>query len=255
MDNTSLFSKLKIKPIPKTKDESSISLKLKPEIVKEFDPVELKTSIIDKREELTVNRDEILKKIKNVFEADTKSIDVPESIVSTKEESSELLDIGDEEDVIKIKKIKPKQRKIKLVISSEKDDELPKITIKKEKTLKTKPDDIISGPTSLLQYEEIKERLPKEEEKIIIKAPSYYLDNRQIFINFINSLFLPYKEELLKMLESYSCDSSDKDFSLLVHQKLVRDYLNLYHSLSWFIVVSWFRIWKNMFIYCYCRRF
>ena len=71
---------------------------------------------------------------------------------------------------------------------------------------------------------------------MLIKASNYYLYNREIFISFINSLFEPYKQQLLKeeqdMLSgkaSISCATNDSsNFSLLIHQKIVRDYINIY---------------------------
>ena len=90
-------------------------------------------------------------------------------------------------------------------------------------------DDIV-GDTKL------KNRLPKLQPNILVQAPDYYLYNREIFINAINKLFLPYKEELLQEEKdiadgkiTVSCDESlKKDFSLLTHQKIVRDYINLF---------------------------
>ena len=82
-----------------------------------------------------------------------------------------------------------------------------------------------------------KERLPTQPEKIIIKADSYYLDNRENFIQFINSIFYPYKQQLMQeekdLLDgkiNISCDTYSKksDFSLLTHQKIVRDYINIF---------------------------
>ena len=57
------------------------------------------------------------------------------------------------------------------------------------------------------------------------------MNNREKFINFINSLFEPYHKEMLENTENISCDvigKSSSKFSLLTHQKIVRDYLNLY---------------------------
>ena len=79
-------------------------------------------------------------------------------------------------------------------------------------------------------------RIPKLEPNVLIKAPNYYLYNREIFISFINSLFEPYKQQLLKEekeLEagktSISCANNvSNNFSLLIHQKIVRDYINIY---------------------------
>jgi hypothetical protein len=79
-------------------------------------------------------------------------------------------------------------------------------------------------------------RIPKIQPNVLIKASNYYLYNREIFISFINSLFEPYKQQLLKeeqdMLSgkaSISCANNDSsNFSLLIHQKIVRDYINIY---------------------------
>jgi hypothetical protein len=91
------------------------------------------------------------------------------------------------------------------------------------------PENVVEiGTTSLA------ERLAKKEPPVIIKVSSYYMNNREIFINFINSLFEPYKRELAANTKNISCDTIGKDvddgsgFSLLTHQKIVRDYMNLF---------------------------
>ena len=64
-----------------------------------------------------------------------------------------------------------------------------------------------------------------------MKVSSYYMNNREIFINFINGLFEPYKEDLLDESKGISCADIGKDtgeIGLLTHQKIVRDYMNLY---------------------------
>jgi hypothetical protein len=64
-----------------------------------------------------------------------------------------------------------------------------------------------------------------------MKISSYYMNNREIFVNFINSLFEPYKEDLMDETKGISCEDIGKDtgqVSLLTHQKIVRDYINLY---------------------------
>lgn len=74
-----------------------------------------------------------------------------------------------------------------------------------------------------------------ESDQLVHKVSSYYLNNREIFVNFINSIFERYTQELSKedSTNAISCDnigtgSGTGVFSLLTHQKLVRDYLNLY---------------------------
>jgi hypothetical protein len=106
---------------------------------------------------------------------------------------------------------------------------------KKKKRLTEKPEKgvAILGPETLVQIgdTDLTKRLPKKLPPVIIKVSSYYMNNREIFINFINSLFEPYRQEIQENKESISCDTigqTSSDFSLLTHQKIVRDYLNLY---------------------------
>ena len=64
-----------------------------------------------------------------------------------------------------------------------------------------------------------------------VRVSSYYMNNREIFVNFINNLFNTYKEELLDDSKGITCEDIGKDtgdISLLTHQKIVRDYINLY---------------------------
>ena len=71
--------------------------------------------------------------------------------------------------------------------------------------------------------------MAEKVEPIRIKASKYYMNNREKFINFINSKFSHFKQELKDNAENISCDNqSTGEFSLLIHQQLVRDYLNLY---------------------------
>ena len=74
----------------------------------------------------------------------------------------------------------------------------------------------------------VRDRLPRARPPGVIVS-NYYMNNREKFINFINQLFMRYHEEISSQKEQLSCDPSSKsDFSLLTHQKIVRDYLNIY---------------------------
>ena len=94
----------------------------------------------------------------------------------------------------------------------------------------------ILGPENVVEIgtTSLSERLAKKEPPVVIKVSSYYMNNREIFINFINSLFEPYKKELAANTKNISCDTIGRDvddgsgFSLLTHQKIVRDYMNLF---------------------------
>ena len=117
----------------------------------------------------------------------------------------------------------------------EKDIEVIPVIPPKEKRRKTeKPEKGVAvlGPEVVVEMgdTDLTKRLPKRSPPINIKVSSYIMNNREIFVNFINSLFEPYKRELEENKENISCDTIGKksDFSLLTHQKIVRDYMNLY---------------------------
>ena len=75
---------------------------------------------------------------------------------------------------------------------------------------------------------EINRRLPKQE-KLVVKTSQYYMNNRKMYVHKIRELFKPYEKELEEMGEIASCAKDPSvDFSLLTHQKIVRDYLNLF---------------------------
>ena len=118
----------------------------------------------------------------------------------------------------------------------EKEKNTVKITVPKKKvriTEKAEKGVAILGPETLVEIgdTDLRKRMPKRLPLVKIKVSSYYMNNREIFINFINSLFEPYRQELAKNKESISCETIGKtssDFSLLTHQEIVRDYMNLY---------------------------
>jgi len=130
------------------------------------------------------------------------------------------------------------------IIEEEIAEKTKPINVKNEKTGKktAKPRKIkvvgeaidISKPldltTALIHNQKVSERLPKEREHIIIKAPTYYMNNRKIYVQKLTNLLNPYLKELTANEESVSCESRSQNdnFDLLTHQKIVRDYLNLY---------------------------
>jgi hypothetical protein len=150
----------------------------------------------------------------------------------------------DEEFIMKPKKkvafeeeAKPEESPEEFIMKPKKKEEevIPIVAPKKKKRLTEKPEKGIAilGPETLVNIgdTDLTKRLPKKSPPVIIKVSSYYMNNREIFINFINSLFEPYRQEIQENKESISCDTigqTSSDFSLLTHQKIVRDYINLY---------------------------
>ena len=103
---------------------------------------------------------------------------------------------------------------------------------KQRVTKKVKKDVIPLGTDAMIQIGDtpLQKRLPPLQV-FDVNVSSYYMNNREIFVNFINGLFEPYKEDLLDETKGISCEDIGKDtgeVSLLTHQKIVKDYMNLY---------------------------
>ena len=59
---------------------------------------------------------------------------------------------------------------------------------------------------------------------------SYYMNNRKMFVQFIDKMFEEYRLKLLENSDPITCDTIGKNskMDLMTHQKLIRDYMNLY---------------------------
>jgi len=84
--------------------------------------------------------------------------------------------------------------------------------------------------TSIIRTQKVADRLPQQRERIVIPTSNFYMNNRKLFIQKIGEMFKNYRQEILSDKEEITCDSftSIKSFDLLTHQKIARDYLNLY---------------------------
>jgi len=164
-------------------------------------------------------------------------------------EKEEAPQIEEEETIIirpKVKKLKKKPI-LKLVEDQdEEEQEAPVIEVedlaaeaedvkgpKKRRTSKPKKGIVVLSPEEWVEIDgqSIIERLPPKQANVIYKVSSYYMNNREIFVSFINSLFEGYRDEVINDDELVTCDTignSSEDVRLLTHQKIVRDYLNLY---------------------------
>tara|TARA_B100000902_G_C27322663_1_gene925837 strand:- start:11752 stop:15144 length:3393 start_codon:yes stop_codon:yes gene_type:complete len=234
-----LISRLKVKPVPKSIKTVEVLLN-KPD-VKEQEDVFIKTNVIDKTKLGQIDREAFLEKIQqNVatrIQSDIRKspeIDLEkqqETFKPSKRESSTVLIL----DITKIgKKLTIQQDNIDVTI-----DTTPDKSVYRQDRKTVRPADReIEGPVSLLEMKDAKillDRIPKQSDdsRTIIKSSNYYLNNRELFINFINSLFEPYKQQLIQedsMIDNpnKSCDKKIGNFKPLTHQKIVRDYINLY---------------------------
>lgn len=221
----SVIEKLKIKPIPKKLQHVSVRLMESNDNASLDDLQEVNIDSLLER-----NRDFIIHdrtKEKQDFDADDfmKRINEMKTVrqnipkMSRKDENVEEKDVDLEEQVPEVEK---KRRKRKVLDVS-------------------KP-----AQTEIASYEigdELKARLPAAKDIVLIKKPSYYMNNREIFSSFINSLFSEYRKEVVNSGTKVECSKETKQvvtrgkdgtvlsqnqFSLLTHQKIILDYLNIY---------------------------
>jgi hypothetical protein len=210
--STSLLEKLKVKPVPKKIEQIKVKI-VEPA---QQEKVEIQTILLDKTKDKLINRSDFIQKLKMPV-----SSKIPEKIAPVPITPVPITPTA-------IKKVKKLPKKLKLVVEKGM-DELPEP--EDRRTIKPKMDVIADDidMEKIIGDSTIIARLPPKENKVLLKANAYYMNNREIFINYINALFRPYKEEIDKMESTISCDRpDDAKFVLLTHQKIVRDYLNLY---------------------------
>lgn len=206
-------------------EEKTVEEKKSPLIVDETDKGYDRAALLKKLGESKKLKVSI-KPILNVSEEKKNSEPIPlphSSVKATKVGDNRQLIIEGDDDDEEEYVLKPKTDVVKIKAPKKK----TRITEKVEKGV------AILGPETLIEIgdTDLRKRMPKRLPLVKLKVSSYYMNNREIFINFINSLFEPYRKELAKNKESISCENIGKtssDFSLLTHQEIVRDYMNLY---------------------------
>ena len=209
-----LLAKLRIKKQPKRQDE--VAIVLKPP--QRYEEIVLKAQVIDKRKDKKINRELFMATIANKTIVVKK--DIPEREISKKsQEDTQALP----KEVVAIKKPKKLKKKLKLVDN---------IKTKRKARKRKSPIGVVREVAENLVVVgsvPISQRIANKEANVLIKASSYYMNNRAIFVNFINSLFSPYKKELDEASKSATCNyDTASGFTLMGHQKIVRDYINLY---------------------------
>jgi len=191
--------------------------------IRSNEPKELKEKIIEPVTAVKTGKKLVIKPI-----IITKPVEMAETIIDT----TEVMPLS--EPIEKVKKmeeeIEEKNELKEAIEIIEPINEKPKRGKKPKKQKETEVLPDLDITSAMIRNQKVLDRLPKEKEKIIIKAPTYYMNNRKIFIQKLTKLFEPYQKELLESQDSVSCDSRSQndEFTLLAHQKLVRDYLNLY---------------------------
>ncbi len=206
MDNE-IVKNLQIKPIPEKQQGFKILLS---DLIEDKRKELFDTTIIfnDLRNRLTVLNESIDQE-KDKEDNDDKLVKEEEK-EQRKEKQKDEKDKKNKEDDLEIRK-QARKSKPKLVVAQ---TSIPAVN---------KVMDIEIGD------EIIKDRLPKEGPSVILKKSAYFINNREVFVKFIDNLFQPYRDEILNNNEEVSCKNrKGSEFKLLTHQKIIRDYVNIY---------------------------
>ena len=249
-----------VKPMPKK--QAIINVKMGDMKKKEeAEKIQKKhVEIVDKRNEMNINIDMVLDRMnkKNIFdvralEPPTKSVVMGDEvrIIRKPEKQMQKLVIGEEvegepekEEEPEVEEEEPEVEEQEKEEEPEKEEpeeeEKPEKGEKKERKKRALKAPKVKRTIDAVMTDEVKnfkmgthtieERLPKPE-KIIVKTSSYYMNNRRIFIQKLREMFKDYTKELdsaAKNDVTCSKSNSNSEFGLMTHQKIARDYLNLY---------------------------
>lgn len=200
-----LLARMRVKNQPKRIDE--VAVRIKP--VAKREDVVVRATLIDKRQDGMIDRDAFIKTL---------------GLIKVNDEVKENIAVKPTITLPAITRPKKIGKRLILV-----DPEAPAM---KPRIKKESEGAVRLIPAELIQIGDIPiaDRVGVKKPSILIKASSYYLNNRNIFVNEINKLFGPYKKELINAAKKASCekDASSGGFDLMGHQKIVRDYLNNY---------------------------
>ena len=220
-----ILEKLKVKKTPKAQEAVLVN------IPRTKINVSVNTTVIDNTNKSDVDREDFLKNIKGnrriYMKRAIKPPPIPSAIVEDDDGPS---DDGPSNDV-KTSVAKPskiKKLKVKIKLNSDDPSVAPKTIVRK-----TKPPQGIAdvGPITMVEInnETLANRIGPKAQVNKIKASAYYLNNRQIFVNFVTGIFNKYKLDIARDKKNASCEKTDGDgFKLMSHQKLVRDYISQY---------------------------
>ena len=222
-----LLEKLKVKKTPKAEEALYVNIPRK----------KIKVVVIDNsNNNNNFDRANFIKNIKgNTRIIVKRAIKKPDTIPSVIVEDADADPTDDADPTetpivkhVKIKKLKIKKLKIKIKLNSNDPVVAPKTVVRR-----TKPPQGIAdaGPITMVEInnDTIANRIGPKPEVNKIKASAYYLNNRQIFVNFVTGIFNKYKLDIARDRKNMSCDDTDGDgFKLMSHQKLVRDYISQY---------------------------
>ena len=200
--------------------------------------------IVDQASLKLVNREDIFARIKAARGIITEAAPNPLTLTAAK-----LVSIVEEAPVPKLKG--RKLQKIKLIpVSSapaldkvvlqeapnevvEEKEVVNLEPLKQKRGTRKKGDKETKDAEKTKELAQVQSKKPPHPTKPIepLVASEYYLNNREKFVEFINKLFQKnFRAEIMDESRFVSCEDrrSAEEFGLLTHQKIVKDYLNMY---------------------------
>ena len=214
------IKELEYKPVARKQDSTIIKICKKKKVVDEVFPEEGVENIydpgpliIDKLDDKIIDRNDVLKRLNKLF--NKQEVEDLNEILNKKKE--EEVAIEEEKEEVAEKKEEKEEKKAKKVAKEKK----PRLTKKPEIT---ETGNMFAFSNDL--YEEI----TKTKKPVVHRVSSYYMTNRLLFIQKLGEMFETHKQKLSKIVDAdVSCEKrSTEEFETLVHQEVVRDYLNLY---------------------------
>ena len=215
-----LREKLRIKPIVEEEQKINIVIPVPTKPI----PVLLATTIIDEQGAKEFGANDLAELARRMENTRMKRV-TKNKMVSPRNEEMEKMgqreEMGQREVVEKIKTaiVKKLPRKKLVLLEGEGEGEIKKVVKKRTKITKgisILPSEEwvnVDGETNIIT------RLPVKEAKVQYKVASYYMNNREIFINAVNALFEPYRSQILDDTSQITCDNignEAKKFSLLI---------------------------------------
>ena len=232
--SSGILDKLKIKPNPEKKEDNRVEIKFNntTDNTGDNEEVVLNTKIIDKIDTNEEDRQEMLKRFSMMTTSKIPKQKTEANIVEQPKKVKKLnkkLTLVSEDMVAEknaesqIKKMVNEAKQVGQRVEQDLGEDFgvkPKGRRTKKATFDVIADDVVVeyvGNTS------VKERMPLKDKQVLLRANSYYMNNRESFIGFVNALFKPYKEEFKNIESSLNCDKPDNaKFALLTHQKVVQ---------------------------------
>jgi len=217
------IKQMEYKPVAKKQETTIVKICKKKKVVDEvfpeedieniYDPGPL---IIDKLDDRIIDRKDVLKRLNKLFNRE--EVEDFEKLLKKKEEVEE-----EEEKVVEKEEEAKEEEKEKVVEKKVVEKKVAKPRLTKKPEIQD-TGNMFAFNTNL--YDEI----TKPKKPVVHRVSSYYMSNRLLFIQKLDELFKTHKQKLSKIVDAdVSCEKrSSEEFETLVHQEVVRDYLNLY---------------------------